>query len=173
MDTTDSTVTPSIDGVTIQYTQGTGADVVWANHFTSDVPVAGGTAVPAGTYIWDLVNGYRLEDGQTDVNQAIEKEFELQDFQASDNVRSVAYAWEVDVRTDLNGATFDVEIISDDETIDTKTVTTDVVGRKVYRIGVPHTDHALTHRVKVRWTNNNLTFYRMAVIYEDSGRSKP
>jgi hypothetical protein len=169
--TTDISSAPSISGITISYITGTGAIVVWANHFTSDVPVNGGSDIPQGTYIWDLNGGFRLEDGATDNNNAIEYEYELQDFIDGGDMKSIFHAIEFDYESAQAGQTFTVTPISDDEALSSKTVTTQL-GRHTVRAGVIKSDAGLTHRVRVAWTGNNLTFHRVGIIYETSGSTK-
>lgn len=65
--TSDGAVSPSADLVQIGYTQGGVANVISVINLPTGVNVAGAAALSAGTYIFDLVNMYRIEDGATDV----------------------------------------------------------------------------------------------------------
>lgn len=172
MRTTDTSAAPSLSGVTIAFIAGSGSLIIWANHFTSAVPVSGGTDIPAGTYIWDLNGGYRLEDGVTDTGNAITYEAETQDFMITDNQESILHSIEIDVDNVFNGQTLTVTAYSDNASIQVTTLTL-TAERKMYYVGVRKQTPALTHRAKLSWQGNNLTVHKLALVYEAFGRARP
>lgn len=168
--TTDVDATAEISGITIEYTQGTGAEIVWASTFLSAVPVAGSTDTPAGTYVWDTNGGHRLEDGTTDNGAAVSKRLETQQV----GVEGLS-SWlkRVDIQIDSGSTgTLTVTPLLNDvlQTSLAKTVNIKALEDEIYSVGLRHPQAGFDHAVKLEWTSNDFKLNWISMILEPKGR---
>lgn len=167
----DAARSPSLSGVTYAYSQGSSATIVWANHFASPVPVAGGSPIPAGTYIWDTAAGYRLEDQATDNGQAITKRVVTQAVHFADAEKAIFTRIDVEVLS-LFPTTMTVRPILDDVPGAAVTVAVQA-GSGFYHVGIPTTSPAIEAQADIEWTDPNLVLRSVSFAAELSGVTKP
>lgn len=148
--TTDAALSPLCDLLQIGYNQGAQAVVVSVINLTNSVPVAGGAALSAGTYLFDTANGYRLEDGASDVGAAIAKNFRTQKVTAGDGILGFWKRIELEIYSEET-TTVTVTPIIDDEPVAPQDL--DVTpGERLYVAGIEHGAPGLACQAFVEWT---------------------
>lgn len=169
--TTDANLTPSLDQVTYNYKTGNVSTFAYSLRLADSVPVAGGTDLPPGTYVWDTSNGYRLEDGTADNGSTITAEILTQ--KASSGKAQKTWWRRIVVEAEASVAsTMTITPVIDG--VEQTAITVDLnTYRDTYDVGIPNQASGVTCQAKITWTEPSIRIYQIHAEGETSGESMP
>lgn len=168
--TDDPYVVPSVTLAQIAYVQGGAAQLVTVIPLVTECPVPGGDDLPAGLYLFDVVNGYRLEDGATDNGRAVVFEFTTQAEPRNLGDRGIYKAAWIEIEATAP-ATVTVTPILDKRPYPAIVVPV-TAGSRLYRVNLPVDSPALAVQLRVSWSASGVVVRLVKFAAEVSGETQ-
>jgi hypothetical protein len=169
--TPSAAIAAAVDAVQIGYSQGALASVVSVINLVNPMPVAGAASLAAGLYLFDTVNGYRLESGASDITSSIAKSITSQKVQSGDGALDIVRKIEVEIESDEDATVVATPIVEGvDQTSRAIAVT---AGTRKYPVGVDRGAPGISVAIRNEWTAATVKVLAWHFWTERAGTTRP